>query len=197
MVRSRQPPILLSMSPAPRPGRKASFDRPAGPPQNAQERGATLKALIVEAGITQGEFAERTGISRTMLTRYLSGASDLADMTTEIASGLIHALRLSDEAAWATLNIPEARQGVWRSITGSRPQEGETVRLHFPLCGVATAPAGSRLHLSDEPTGLTVFLLPDGRYYATETDVLAEVPQPLGGVRLGFLAGVSFPRKQP
>lgn len=184
-----------------RAGRKTFVPQIPEKIESGEDRGIVLKAWLEAQGLSQTGFAQRMGISRTMLIKYLNGTSDIAGMTTEVSDKLLRAMGISDQAACELLNIPPENRSVWRSLRPwpLGPGDGEqkaipesTVLLDMPLFGSVSVPAGSLLCITPPGPGDAlkhqIYQLPDGRYYAVETGSgLSSTGQHLGG-----LASVQF-----
>lgn len=169
--------------------------------ETPQDRGVALRAWLNVRGLRVGDFAINAGISRATLQRYLSGATDIADMQQETADAFLRAMGVADEDAWDILGIPVEARNRFRSFrpfplghgpkAEHTPEQQLTLLLEEDLFGTVALPAGTviRIEQGENQQRHQIYRLLDGRLFAAFRESPVAAP---GATLLGGLCGAEF-----
>jgi transcriptional regulator with XRE-family HTH domain len=156
----------------------------------AEQRGQALQHFVDLNNTTMMEFATKSGISYSALTKYAKGSTDLATIQQRTAERLITAMELSDTEAWEYFNIPEDRRAQFRTFRppplghGEAPRSILSLTLPAPLTGTLSAPAGYIVQYNPARrlNGLMLAEAPDGQYFALDAGLVRGNSRILGEI---------------
>lgn len=128
--------------------------------QEARRRGDKLRQWLAARGLKQSELAVDAGLSEMTISKYVSGATDIARMRPSAITKLLDAMHVSDTYAWELFEIPEELRATWRSLrtnemgppTSSEPTM--TYVLETPTQGDWQLPSNTVVTVGTVTTGM-------------------------------------------